>query len=138
MEYPEIVGSPLDTAVPNADGTWDIEKILKAEKVGREWHLTIKWKGWSRPTVETRAWLRNPDNCTDTSLLRDAEKLIDAARRGQRPDDGDEDEESDDDDEYDVEPDDGSNQIMVLSAESEDSLLIEYFMESFRTARTSM
>ena len=103
-------------------GTWDIENILKAEKVGREWHLTIKWRGWSTPTIETRAWLRNPDNCTDKNLIADAERLIDAARRRQRgiavADEDDEESESEDE-ESPIEVADGSDQVMFVGSEQD-------------------
>ena len=72
----EEVGQP-----PNDDGTYQIEKIVSARKVGNKWHVLIKWVGWAEPTEESRTWMYN--NCDDPEILADIERCITSARLGE-------------------------------------------------------
>ena len=71
----EEVGQP-----PNDDGTYEIEQIVSARKVGNKWHVLIKWVGWAEPTEESRTWMYN--NCDDPDILGDIERCITSARLG--------------------------------------------------------
>ena len=73
LSHLEAVGPP-----PNDDGTYDIESIGEAKKVGRQWHVSVKWLGYAEPTDETRSWMHS--NCTDPDILRDIELSINRAR----------------------------------------------------------
>ena len=52
FESPESAGPP-----PDADGTYEIEEIVRATRRGRTWYIEIKWVGWTETTEETKAWL---------------------------------------------------------------------------------
>ena len=43
-----------DGPPPDGDGAYEVEDVLKAEKDGRAWYITVKWKGYRTATVEKR------------------------------------------------------------------------------------
>ena len=62
----------LDGPPPDDDGAYTIEDIIHAEKLSGQWHLTIKWEGYSKPTVETRAWLKRNSGTAVQALAEEA------------------------------------------------------------------
>ena len=54
--------APLDpndsSGTPPDDAEYIVESIISAKKIGRVWHLEIKWLGYSETTWETRRWIQ--------------------------------------------------------------------------------
>ena len=82
-----------DAAAADPDTVYDIERVLRAEKVSGKYLLWIKWAGHADPTPEWRHFIVK--ETTNRELL---EEIADAVKRCQeelRLEEGDEDDEDD-------------------------------------------
>ena len=135
---------------PNPDGTYEIEQILSAQwnKKADDYMMKVKWKGWVKPTFETRWFLLNPDNCSDEDIHEQVREAVRRARRGKGLPDDDEDalpevltDDSDNDDEECEEEgavDGGTDQMMILGAADEEFEQLEFFRRKLHAVRQFM
>ena len=136
---------------PNPDGTYEIERVLSAKwsKKADDYLMKIKWKGWSKPTEETRWFLLNPDNCSDEEIHEQVREVVRRTRRGKGvPDEDNRDhieiltDESDDDGGERVEDegvvDGGTDQIMLLCAADDEYDYCEFLRRRLVVIRHSL
>ena len=136
---------------PNPDGTYEIERVLSAKwsKKADDYLMKVKWKGWSKPTEETRWFLLNPDNCSDEEIHEQVREVIRRTRRGKGvPDEDNRDhieiltDESDDDGGERVEGegvvDGGTDQIMLLCAADDEYDYCEFLRRRLAVIRHSL
>lgn len=120
----EIDGAPDD------DGAYGIEDIISAKwsSKKKDYMIKIKWKGYKKPTEETREFMLDYDNCTDPEMRSAVRRVVREAKHGsKRGSAGDcsaSDDSSDDDlpqGEIDENVDGGTDQMMLIQPETHSS-----------------
>ena len=68
----------VDSSVEDDDATYEIDKVLRAELVGRRYRLWIKWKGYADPTPMWRHQLES-QSCNE-ELLKEIREAVERCR----------------------------------------------------------
>ena len=89
VPLPGSTGDSIANAV-DPDEVYEIDKVLRATKVGGKYLIWVKWTGHSDPTPVPRAQLLLDSN--NPALLREIDEAVERYKEEKRLDEDDEDE----------------------------------------------